>query len=180
MPKEETKQIIEAAAFKVFMQKGFANTSMSELVKVAGVSKGAFYHYFNSKESLYFAVLDRYFLNFYREMDWSHAKGMQPEALEQQIDEAYHQFFNHLLEMTENNISRYYIMFFEAFEFHPNFKKEVQTFYLNLQKVILCLRGHEMDIPRLLIIMVIHPKTTSISHFLSIFKCELTPAPSQL
>jgi len=136
MPKEETKQIIEAAAFKVFMQKGFANTSMSELVKVAGVSKGAFYHYFNSKESLYFAVLDRYFLNFYREMDWSHAKGMQPEALEQQIDEAYHQFFNHLLEMTGNNISRYYIMFFEAFEFHPNFKKEVQTFYLNLQKVI--------------------------------------------
>jgi len=51
--KENKKGHILATAFKLFFQKGYKSVTMSELVKESGMSKGAFYHYFNSKEDLY-------------------------------------------------------------------------------------------------------------------------------
>jgi len=44
---------ILTTAFKLFFQKGYKEVTMSELVKESGLSKGAFYHYFDSKEELY-------------------------------------------------------------------------------------------------------------------------------
>lgn len=40
------------AAQKLFVEKGYHNTSVPEIVKRAGVSTGAVYHYFRSKEEL--------------------------------------------------------------------------------------------------------------------------------
>lgn len=39
--------------------------------------------------------------------------------------------------LTEKGVSEYYIMYFEAFNLLPEFKKEVQKFYENLTKVII-------------------------------------------
>ena len=49
----DNKAKILAVAFKLFFHKGYKEVTMSELVKESGLSKGAFYHYFNSKEDLY-------------------------------------------------------------------------------------------------------------------------------
>lgn len=48
-------QIIEAAE-KLFQEKGFAATSMSEVAKAANVTKSLIHHHFGSKESLWDAV----------------------------------------------------------------------------------------------------------------------------
>jgi TetR/AcrR family transcriptional repressor of nem operon len=45
------------AAFKVIRQKGYAATSVEELCADAGVTKGAFFHHFPSKDSLAVAAL---------------------------------------------------------------------------------------------------------------------------
>ena len=49
------RQILEGAR-KVFLVEGFDGASMGEIAKVAGVSKGTLYVYFDSKESLFAAL----------------------------------------------------------------------------------------------------------------------------
>lgn len=48
-----------AAATRLFAERGFERTSVQELVEAAGVTKGAMYHYFTSKDDLLFAVYER-------------------------------------------------------------------------------------------------------------------------
>jgi AcrR family transcriptional regulator len=52
-------RLIEAARF-LFWDRGFAGTSMSELLALADVNSGSFYHFFDSKEGLLRAVLEGY------------------------------------------------------------------------------------------------------------------------
>ena len=47
-----TKSKIVSAAWKLFYENGFENTTVDEIVELSGTSKGSFYHYFESKDSL--------------------------------------------------------------------------------------------------------------------------------
>ncbi|WP_044339157.1 TetR/AcrR family transcriptional regulator [Rossellomorea aquimaris] len=58
--KEKEKLIIETS-IKLFATKGFNATSVQEIVTECDISKGAFYLYFKSKESLLLAIMNYYF-----------------------------------------------------------------------------------------------------------------------
>jgi AcrR family transcriptional regulator len=47
-----TRQHLLAVATEEFLAHGYAGTSLSDLIRVAGVTKGGFYHHFPSKEAL--------------------------------------------------------------------------------------------------------------------------------
>ena len=47
-------------AFALFLSRGHDNTSLNDIIAEAGISKGAFYHYFPSKEALLTALADRF------------------------------------------------------------------------------------------------------------------------
>jgi AcrR family transcriptional regulator len=53
--------IIKEAARSLFFKKGFENCSMDEIAEKAEVSKGMIYSYFDSKDSLIFAVISGLF-----------------------------------------------------------------------------------------------------------------------
>lgn len=53
---EQTKDKIIACAFELFAGKGYASTSMDDIVKVSGISKGGIYHHFKSKEEIFLAI----------------------------------------------------------------------------------------------------------------------------
>lgn len=55
--REESKTKIIAVALQLFSKKGFDNTSISDIAKEAGISKGLTYNYFNSKDELLEATL---------------------------------------------------------------------------------------------------------------------------
>lgn len=57
--KEKEKLVIETA-IKLFAAKGFAATSIQEIADEAGISKGAFYLYFKSKDDLLYSTLQYY------------------------------------------------------------------------------------------------------------------------
>jgi AcrR family transcriptional regulator len=57
----EKEKIIIESAIKRFAQKGFTSTSVQEIVSDCGISKGAFYLHFKSKEALLLAILNYYF-----------------------------------------------------------------------------------------------------------------------
>lgn len=45
-------------AFKIFMEKGYENTTITDILRASGISKGAMYHYFDKKEDILDAVLN--------------------------------------------------------------------------------------------------------------------------
>ena len=57
--KQRESQIMEAA-MKVFTQKGYANARMDDIVKEAGLSKGAIYHYYKGKRDLILALIEHW------------------------------------------------------------------------------------------------------------------------
>ncbi|BDZ64339.1 TetR/AcrR family transcriptional regulator [Agromyces mangrovi Wang et al. 2018] len=50
---------VQQAAVELFATKGYANTSVQEVVEAAGVTKGAMYHYYRSKDDLLFGIYER-------------------------------------------------------------------------------------------------------------------------
>jgi AcrR family transcriptional regulator len=67
--KEATRERILNAAESVFSQNGYHDTLMDEVVQAAGASKGGVYFHFPSKESLFFALMDRLAEKMLREID---------------------------------------------------------------------------------------------------------------
>src|SRR5271170_5659269 len=63
-----TRERLIVAAIQLFWEKGYANTSMSDLLAAAKANSGSFYHFFPSKEDLLLAVLDKYFTMLYPQM----------------------------------------------------------------------------------------------------------------
>lgn len=55
---QKTHQQILEAALGRFAQAGYEATSVAEICAAAGVSKGAFYHHFPSKQAVFLALLD--------------------------------------------------------------------------------------------------------------------------
>ena len=50
---------IASAAARVFTERGVANTTVSDIVKAAGVAQGTFYLYFDSKDAAVLAVVEQ-------------------------------------------------------------------------------------------------------------------------
>ena len=53
-----TLEKIQQAALAEFLDKGFLGASLRQIVKNAGVTTGAFYGYFSSKEALFNAIVE--------------------------------------------------------------------------------------------------------------------------
>ena len=48
----KTKSRIVTAAWKLFYQQGYEDTTIEEIIEESGTSKGSFYHYFGGKDAL--------------------------------------------------------------------------------------------------------------------------------
>jgi len=70
---EHTRQAIIAAARKVFHARGVHRTSLEEVAKAAGVTRGAVYWHFRNKTELFFAMRDQIALPFVDQADESEA-----------------------------------------------------------------------------------------------------------
>ncbi|MEP3225908.1 MAG: TetR/AcrR family transcriptional regulator [Parasphingorhabdus sp.] len=56
---EKTRKLLIKAGKKLFVEKGFAATSTPEIVKTAGVTRGALYHHFTDKQDLFRTVVEQ-------------------------------------------------------------------------------------------------------------------------
>ena len=58
-PEIRRKELMDVAE-ELFLENGYEETAVSDIVKKAGVAQGTFYYYFKSKETILDAITDKY------------------------------------------------------------------------------------------------------------------------
>jgi AcrR family transcriptional regulator len=83
---ERKEQIIEAAT-RVFLERGIQKTRMDDIVEESGLSKGALYWYFKSKNDLIIGIVDALFEKEFKVMqEFDFTKGSAKEILNEYVE----------------------------------------------------------------------------------------------
>jgi TetR/AcrR family transcriptional regulator, transcriptional repressor for nem operon len=119
---KDTKQHILDVALKLFLQKTFKEVTMLEIVKTTGLSKGAFYHYFSSKEELFSEVLNT-FIKSTMDVKW---ETFPMDSLRNFLDYFIVHSGDSLSQITLDtdqvfNVN-YFSLFFDGLKLNPEFK----------------------------------------------------------
>ncbi|OMP67886.1 TetR/AcrR family transcriptional regulator [Domibacillus epiphyticus] len=136
--KKKEKLIIEQS-MKLFAEKGFNATSIQEIATACGISKGAFYLHFKSKEALLLAILNHYFQLMYDKLIEIEEEDLEPrDKFMKQIECQVREICRHkeflIMQARENAIP--YNDDIEAFIF--KMRLETHRFY---QKRLLAIYG---------------------------------------
>ncbi len=128
----DTKKHIIKISLKLFLQKNFKEVTMKEIVDKTGLSKGAFYHYFESKEKLFEEVIDHILsLQMYFDFD---------KYSKNSFYEFYHACANNSNSLKEivlddgkdgNDsffVPNLYFLIFDAMNLIPGFKKKMEEY----------------------------------------------------
>lgn len=82
---EKTRQAIIKTATKLFLQKGFGETSTRDIAKQIGIIQPALYHHFSDKEVLYLDVMNKLSGKIRQEINkvmWKHDLASEEQLLE--------------------------------------------------------------------------------------------------
>jgi len=71
---QQTRHELEAAAIRLFGQKGFLETSIAEITSSAGYSKGSFYRHWESKGELFLQIIEDKLKSYREQRDGQHPK----------------------------------------------------------------------------------------------------------
>lgn len=97
-PAEVRREELMAAAEELFLEKGYDETSVDEIVKLAGVAKGTFYLHFRSKDDVLIGLRERFINLFYERLKRS-ADLLQPDdwagRLSAWVAAAIHTYLDH-------------------------------------------------------------------------------------
>lgn len=122
---KDTKEHILKTACVLFMEKSYKAVTLKDIIRKTGLSNGAFYHYFESKEQLFKEVIDTYLLSLARRM-WEHSpKDSLWEFIQNTFKEttAIYEQVDDLLTMGGG--FNYLIFMFEAFRLFPGIEEKV-------------------------------------------------------
>jgi TetR/AcrR family transcriptional regulator, transcriptional repressor for nem operon len=133
---KNTKENIIQKSFALFMTKGYNEVSVSHILKETGLSKGGFYHHFESKEALFESVVELFFTGVATDMS------LQPDpekSFSQNMDafialkqETFRMFAAHLgVEHSDLNIFMFII---QAIKHLPGVRQKVSIFMYNEKK----------------------------------------------
>jgi AcrR family transcriptional regulator len=89
LPASERRELILAAAVRLFAERGYHAASMDEIAAAAGISKAVVYDHFTSKRELYTVLLD----TIRADIDAVVASAIEPLPIEQRVFAAIDVFF---------------------------------------------------------------------------------------
>ncbi|AFG38612.1 TetR/AcrR family transcriptional regulator [Spirochaeta africana] len=125
---QASKDYIITQSLAVFMQQGYAGTSLQEICRVVGLSKGALYHHFQGKDDLYYQCLERFFC---RPMGPSWRVAPADSLRERlhagfrHIDQAKRDIHTWIGSDDDDAILRFYSFLYEATRRYPEFQQRI-------------------------------------------------------
>lgn len=78
--RQDRKESILDAAAKLFSERGYHTTSISHVIERAGISRGTFYLYFDSKETLFLELMDSFIRQIVGAVQVVDPDGPEPEG----------------------------------------------------------------------------------------------------
>ena len=126
-----TKEHILFTALKLILKKGYGDVTMNELVEASGMSKGAFYHYFKSKDEIYFETLEKYFFSYMASFDLTYNKALSFRSNLLQVFTMFIEFASEIERMIgpENPMISYYHTLLEGAIRSNEIKQKVSNYY---------------------------------------------------
>lgn len=127
-----TREHIIKKATVLFLHKSFKAVTMKEIVEATGLSKGAFYHYFPSKETLFLEVVDTFVKMLYINFN-KLSKNSLFQFYHEYIDNSYKKFMQlkkFLEDTNDDDDINYIALSFDAMNLFPGFKEQVQRLHI--------------------------------------------------
>ncbi len=125
-----TKESIITTAFQLFLQDGFKEVSVNRIIDHCGISKGAFYHHFQSKDDLYLQVLDRFFFNYFSQFQFSYASDMSFEDKIKDFVLTFITPYEELLQLTQRkDLLPYFRFLFQSATLHPQIQYRINKHF---------------------------------------------------
>lgn len=112
-------QLVDAA-IKVFARKGYRGASITDIIETAGVARGTFYLYFDSKLDVFHSVMDRY-LDLFKEVVAREVSRSYMNPLS--AGSTIRQSFLEWLRFYKDNRDLAKIVFREAMAIEPDYEK---------------------------------------------------------
>lgn len=125
----DTKEFIIIESSRLFLKKSFKEVTMQEIVQKTGLSKGAFYHHFKSKEQLFTEVLNYFFTNVFVHNYDSYSK--------ESFFKFYHDYANAVQNVGKSYFDKikeeensyfnmnYFTLIFDALKLFPDFRQTI-------------------------------------------------------
>ncbi len=124
-----SREHILKVALVLFLQKSFKEVTMKEIVEKTGLSKGAFYHYFSSKEELFNEVISTFYLKM---------MAVEFEKFSQESFYGfYHDYVDYLMrefmglkellnDTNDEDDINYFLLMFDALNIFPDYNELVK------------------------------------------------------
>ncbi|MBS4218478.1 TetR/AcrR family transcriptional regulator [Bacillus sp. FJAT-49711] len=90
------KQLIMEKALELFAKQGFESTSVQQITDQCGISKGAFYLSFKSKDELIITLIDHFMMEITSDIDHIVKNSNNDQLLYDFYYATYHYFYKHL------------------------------------------------------------------------------------
>ncbi len=134
-----SKDKISLAALKIFLQKGYDATSISDVVTECKITKGGIYHHFKNKEELFIEAIDYLFEKF-EELE----RSMYSESANlKQILQIYFGSLSNISEVlgamtgSENiDVNNFYMLMTNAFIKFPQIREKHGKLHLKNQEIL--------------------------------------------
>ena len=131
----ETKERILAIALYYFIKKPYAEVTMNEILKASDMSKGGFYHHFESKEALYHEVVDHFILRTFIQ-EYGHFMSNPYDLPLREFIPAYiDSTLKHLVELTDTGFGKFklkmeevnlYMLMFDMMKHYKGYEKVIE------------------------------------------------------
>lgn len=125
MATDSREQILETALI-LFMQKSFKAVTMNEIVKKSRLSKGAFYHYFESKEKVFEEVIKHFYSDLFNQDFDSFSHKSLKEFLNDYLEDVNKKFLSvkKIGNFEDTSYINHYFLIFDAFRLLPTFRED--------------------------------------------------------
>ncbi|WP_312097702.1 TetR/AcrR family transcriptional regulator [Niallia sp.] len=121
------KQLIMEKSIELFAKQGFSATSVQQITEHCGISKGAFYLSFKSKDELIMALVDYFMEQFIAKLDYT---------VNNEDDALYHFYHEILLTFKENSSFAMIFIKEQALAINEEFIKKMTYYDHLLEKTI--------------------------------------------